>query len=456
MHVHWEHKKRRSGGMSNAQIDEWYDLASSNGALGGKLVGAGGGGFLMFYAEDRAGCARRWRRPGWRKCAFASISKAPRSFCPEDAAGRHTRRWSGHAAASADRADAEGAAAIAGRPFCHQLDLLRSRASSAWCCASVISASRSKRRGRWPRLRHGRFAYSFDGAMLLGTGGALQAGAAVAGRRVLCPVRRFVSALLLRAVQSAYSRQRAARPDDRFRNEDRWDTSNVLFSDGGSIDTTNSSPRRICAISTYGLRCSRARALARVPPTPHSIWPTSTGDCRCAASSRPSRSPSAFTRSAPSQGIADTERITCAARSAVHELRTTATCRRPRRSCAGWIDDGDREHGRRCWRRSRRRRPAFLPGRRRQRRELLARGERFSQDRRHRVLCADRQCRRADRAHQRRGLGKRLRRVAEGQPAHRPRTPCSSCRSAAATLEKNISPNLVVRHEARQARSAPK
>jgi D-glycero-alpha-D-manno-heptose-7-phosphate kinase len=53
MHEHWEHKRKRSKGMSNPQIDEWYDLGTKNGALGGKLVGAGGGGFLMFYAEDR-------------------------------------------------------------------------------------------------------------------------------------------------------------------------------------------------------------------------------------------------------------------------------------------------------------------------------------------------------------------------------------------------------------------
>ena len=53
MHEHWEHKKRRSGGMSNPQIDEWYRLGMKNGAVGGKLVGAGGGGFLMFMAEDR-------------------------------------------------------------------------------------------------------------------------------------------------------------------------------------------------------------------------------------------------------------------------------------------------------------------------------------------------------------------------------------------------------------------
>ena len=53
MNEHWEHKKCRSAGMSNPQIDDWYDLAMKNGAIGGKLVGAGGGGFLMFMAQDR-------------------------------------------------------------------------------------------------------------------------------------------------------------------------------------------------------------------------------------------------------------------------------------------------------------------------------------------------------------------------------------------------------------------
>jgi D-glycero-alpha-D-manno-heptose-7-phosphate kinase len=52
MHEHWEHKKRRSRGMTNPEIDEWYGLARRHGAVGGKLVGAGGGGFLMFYTED--------------------------------------------------------------------------------------------------------------------------------------------------------------------------------------------------------------------------------------------------------------------------------------------------------------------------------------------------------------------------------------------------------------------
>jgi D-glycero-alpha-D-manno-heptose-7-phosphate kinase len=53
MDEHWQHKKKRSGDMSNHQIDEWYEIAKRNGALGGKLIGAGGGGFLMFYTEHK-------------------------------------------------------------------------------------------------------------------------------------------------------------------------------------------------------------------------------------------------------------------------------------------------------------------------------------------------------------------------------------------------------------------
>jgi D-glycero-alpha-D-manno-heptose-7-phosphate kinase len=52
MHEHWEHKKKRSGMMSNSNIDRWYALGRENGALGGKLVGAGAGGFLLFYTRE--------------------------------------------------------------------------------------------------------------------------------------------------------------------------------------------------------------------------------------------------------------------------------------------------------------------------------------------------------------------------------------------------------------------
>jgi D-glycero-alpha-D-manno-heptose-7-phosphate kinase len=52
MHLHWKLKTSLSNKMTNLQINEWYELARSNGAIGGKIIGAGGGGFLMFYVEN--------------------------------------------------------------------------------------------------------------------------------------------------------------------------------------------------------------------------------------------------------------------------------------------------------------------------------------------------------------------------------------------------------------------
>jgi D-glycero-alpha-D-manno-heptose-7-phosphate kinase len=68
---HWEHKKKRSEGMSNERIDELYDLGLRNGAVGGKLVGAGGGGFLMFYADDRDRLRRAMRERGLEEMRFS-------------------------------------------------------------------------------------------------------------------------------------------------------------------------------------------------------------------------------------------------------------------------------------------------------------------------------------------------------------------------------------------------
>lgn len=67
---HWQRKRTRSSGMSNPQIDEWYDLAMHNGALGGKLVGAGGGGFLLFYAKDRNLLRKTMNRAGLEEVRF--------------------------------------------------------------------------------------------------------------------------------------------------------------------------------------------------------------------------------------------------------------------------------------------------------------------------------------------------------------------------------------------------
>ena len=70
MNVHWEYKKKRSGGMSNPQIDEWYSLALANGAQGGKMIGAGGGGFLMFYVKDKVRLRDALRDTGMSEVRF--------------------------------------------------------------------------------------------------------------------------------------------------------------------------------------------------------------------------------------------------------------------------------------------------------------------------------------------------------------------------------------------------
>jgi D-glycero-alpha-D-manno-heptose-7-phosphate kinase len=71
MHVHWEHKKKRSTHMSNQYINDWYDCGMANGALGGKLIGAGGGGFLMFYSEDKPRLRRAMRDCGLAEVRFS-------------------------------------------------------------------------------------------------------------------------------------------------------------------------------------------------------------------------------------------------------------------------------------------------------------------------------------------------------------------------------------------------
>ncbi len=70
MNIHWERKRQRSTLMTNAQIDRWYAVARENGAIGGKLLGAGGGGFLMFYTEDKARLRHAMRNAGLEEVRF--------------------------------------------------------------------------------------------------------------------------------------------------------------------------------------------------------------------------------------------------------------------------------------------------------------------------------------------------------------------------------------------------
>jgi D-glycero-alpha-D-manno-heptose-7-phosphate kinase len=70
MNEHWERKKRRSAAMSNSAIDTFYEIGMENGALGGKLVGAGSGGFLLFYAKEPDRLRRAFASRGLTEVRF--------------------------------------------------------------------------------------------------------------------------------------------------------------------------------------------------------------------------------------------------------------------------------------------------------------------------------------------------------------------------------------------------
>lgn len=70
MHQHWENKRERSPGMANENIDRLYTLARRSGVLGGKLVGAGGGGFLLVYASRPDDTRQAMRAAGVKELPF--------------------------------------------------------------------------------------------------------------------------------------------------------------------------------------------------------------------------------------------------------------------------------------------------------------------------------------------------------------------------------------------------
>ncbi len=76
---HWQNKKRRSGKISDAALDRCYDVAKEHGGLGGKVMGAGGGGFFLFYCPSRA-------KAGLRKAlTTAGLREMPYAFDGEGA-----------------------------------------------------------------------------------------------------------------------------------------------------------------------------------------------------------------------------------------------------------------------------------------------------------------------------------------------------------------------------------
>ena len=70
MHEHWVEKRERSPGMSSPDIDRWYEAGRASGAVGGKLTGAGGGGFLLFLAGDPAALRAAMEAEGLAEVRF--------------------------------------------------------------------------------------------------------------------------------------------------------------------------------------------------------------------------------------------------------------------------------------------------------------------------------------------------------------------------------------------------
>lgn len=76
--AHWERKRMRTSIISNPEIDRLYEVGLSNGALGGKLVGAGGAGFLMFCTGERARLRKAMRNERLHELCFRFDSEGTR------------------------------------------------------------------------------------------------------------------------------------------------------------------------------------------------------------------------------------------------------------------------------------------------------------------------------------------------------------------------------------------
>jgi D-glycero-alpha-D-manno-heptose-7-phosphate kinase len=80
LHEHWVIKQKRSRDIGGSQVDRWYATALDAGALGGKVIGAGGGGFMMFYCPSgaKAGVRHALAEAGLREMPFAFESQGAR------------------------------------------------------------------------------------------------------------------------------------------------------------------------------------------------------------------------------------------------------------------------------------------------------------------------------------------------------------------------------------------
>jgi MurNAc alpha-1-phosphate uridylyltransferase len=156
---------------------------------------------------------------------------------------------------------------VAGRPFLHwQLALLAQQGiTQAVLCVGhlgeQIRTAVGDGTGFGLTVR-----YSCDGETLLGTGGALKQALPLLGTAFFVLYGDSYLPCSFAHVQSAYQASGAPALMTVFRNENRWDTSNVLFRDGTIVEYNKRSPRPDMAHVDFGLGALSAQALAEYPP----------------------------------------------------------------------------------------------------------------------------------------------------------------------------------------------
>ena len=319
MNVHWEHKKRRSAKMSNDHIDDWYTLARANGALGGKLIGAGGGGFLMFYAEDKARLRARHARGRARGGALplrlrrhqgggAIVSGAALP-------GGHPGRRAGHAAsAPSPPTMPKSLVDVNGEPFiAHQLRLFETaRRERVVVCAGHLGEMTRQYVGDGSQFGLD-VAFSFDGPQLLGTAGALKRALPLLGDAFFVLYGDSYLPCDYREVEEAFARSGKLALMTVFRNDDRWDKSNVEL-DGRSHRHLRQGASD-AADAPSGLRPrrdERARPRRRPERASPTTWPRSTRRCSPAGSWPRGRSTERFYEIGSVEGLEETRRYLAA------------------------------------------------------------------------------------------------------------------------------------------------
>ena len=275
MHEHWVEKRERSPGMSNPDIDRWYEAGLANGAVGGKLTGAGGGGFLLFLADDPAalraamtaeGLARSPLRLRPRRLDHrgSCLTAAPRPVVIL-AGGLGTRMR-----AVAEESP-ESAHPVRGEPFAYPpapAARLRRACSEVVYVVGYEGAQIEAAVGDGSAFGLA-VAYVDEGEHLHGTGGALRfaldAGALPEEFGVL-----YGDSYLpidLDPVWAAFDA--AGRPAlmTVFRNEDRWDRSNAVFEAGRVVlyDKRPEARDERMAWIDYGLSVLRRDVVAEIP-----------------------------------------------------------------------------------------------------------------------------------------------------------------------------------------------